>query len=65
MPATMNAVLLLGHGGFEQLVYRGGVQIPVPGPVEVVSRTYPPREIAEAQRDFLSKRHTGKIVLQP
>jgi NADPH:quinone reductase-like Zn-dependent oxidoreductase len=31
----------------------------------VVSRTYPLREIAEAQRDFLSKRHTGKIVLQP
>ena len=28
MPTTMNAVLLLGHGGFEQLVYRSGVQFP-------------------------------------
>jgi NADPH:quinone reductase-like Zn-dependent oxidoreductase len=123
MPTTMNAVLLLGHGGFEQLVYRSGVQIPAPGPDEVlvqvraagvnntnagpvvsldlrtlylkdlrclgctipepevfailvgyierreieavVARTYPLREVAEAQRDFLSKRHTGKIVLQP
>lgn len=31
----------------------------------VVARTYPLREMAEAQRDFLSKRHTGKIVLLP
>jgi hypothetical protein len=36
MPTTMNAVLLLGHGGFEQLVYRSGVQIPAPGPDEVL-----------------------------
>jgi NADPH:quinone reductase-like Zn-dependent oxidoreductase len=36
MPATMNAVLLLGHGGFEQLVYRSGVQIPAPAPDEVL-----------------------------
>ncbi len=36
MPTIMNAVLLLGHGGFEQLVYRGGVQIPAPGPDEVL-----------------------------
>ena len=36
MPTTMNAVLLLGHGGFEQLVYRGGVPIPQPGPDEVL-----------------------------
>jgi len=36
MPTTMNAVLLLGHGGFEQLIYRSGVQIPVPGPDEVL-----------------------------
>jgi NADPH:quinone reductase-like Zn-dependent oxidoreductase len=36
MPTTMNAVLLLGHGGFEHLVYRSGVQIPVPGPDEVL-----------------------------
>ena len=36
MPTTMNAVLLLGHGGFEQLVYRSGVQIPAPDPDEVL-----------------------------
>jgi len=29
----------------------------------VVARTYPLAAIADAQRDFLSKRHTGKIVL--
>ena len=38
MPATMNAVLLLGHGGFEQLVYRSGVPVPAPGPDEVLIR---------------------------
>jgi NADPH:quinone reductase-like Zn-dependent oxidoreductase len=29
----------------------------------VVARTYPLAAIADAQRDFLTKRHTGKIVL--
>jgi NADPH:quinone reductase-like Zn-dependent oxidoreductase len=32
----MNAVLLMGHGGFEQLVYRSGVKIPAPAPDEVL-----------------------------
>lgn len=31
----------------------------------VVARTYPLDRIAEAQADFLSKRHTGKLVLIP
>ncbi len=31
----------------------------------VVARTYPLREIAAAQRDFLAKQHTGKLVLIP
>jgi NADPH:quinone reductase-like Zn-dependent oxidoreductase len=31
----------------------------------VVARTYPLSAIADAQRDFLSKRHVGKIVLVP
>lgn len=31
----------------------------------VVARTYPLARIAEAQRDFLSKKHTGKLVLLP
>jgi NADPH:quinone reductase-like Zn-dependent oxidoreductase len=36
MPTTMNAVLLMGHGGFEQLAYRSSVPIPAPGPDEVL-----------------------------
>jgi NADPH:quinone reductase-like Zn-dependent oxidoreductase len=31
----------------------------------VVAKTYPLGEIAEAQRDFLSKKYTGKLVLIP
>ncbi|WRH26563.1 zinc-binding dehydrogenase [Arthrobacter sp. JZ12] len=31
----------------------------------VVSRTYPLADIAVAQEDFLSKKHTGKLVLLP
>ena len=31
----------------------------------LVSATYPLREIASAQADFLTKRHVGKIVLLP
>lgn len=31
----------------------------------VAARTYPLADIAEAQRDFLSKKHTGKLVLIP
>ena len=31
----------------------------------VVARTYPLRDIALAQTDFLAKKHTGKLVLIP
>ena len=31
----------------------------------VLARIYPMREIADAQREFLAKRCTGKIVLVP
>src|ERR1700722_16559008 len=31
----------------------------------VLAKTYPLRDIADAQRDFLAKRHLGKIVLTP
>lgn len=31
----------------------------------VVSKTYPLSEIAQAQQDFLTKKHTGKLVLLP
>jgi NADPH:quinone reductase-like Zn-dependent oxidoreductase len=32
--------------------------------VPVVDRSYPLEEICEAQRQFLEKKHIGKIVLQ-
>jgi NADPH:quinone reductase-like Zn-dependent oxidoreductase len=35
---TMRAVLLRGHGGFDQLDYRDDVPVPVPGPGEVLIR---------------------------
>jgi NADPH:quinone reductase-like Zn-dependent oxidoreductase len=38
IPATMKAVLLKGHGGFEQLEYRDDVPVPRPGPGEVLIR---------------------------
>ena len=31
----------------------------------VVAKTYPLRDIAQAQEDFLAKKHTGKLVLIP
>jgi NADPH:quinone reductase-like Zn-dependent oxidoreductase len=31
----------------------------------VVARTYPLHRIAQAQEDFLTKQHTGKLVLIP
>ena len=31
----------------------------------VVAKTYPLRDIVQAQEDFLAKRHTGKLVLIP
>jgi NADPH:quinone reductase-like Zn-dependent oxidoreductase len=36
MPATMNAALLMGHGGTDQLLYRGGVPVPIPNSDEVL-----------------------------
>ena len=36
IPQTMQAVLLTGNGGFEKLVYRSDVLVPVPGPKEVL-----------------------------
>jgi len=38
IPDTMHAVLLLDHGGFEQLSYREDVPVPEPGPDEVLVR---------------------------
>ncbi|MDW3177251.1 MAG: alcohol dehydrogenase family protein [Acidimicrobiia bacterium] len=36
LPATMHAVHLTGHGGFEKLDYRSDVSVPTPGPTEVL-----------------------------
>lgn len=38
IPATMEAVLLTGNGGFECLSYRTDVSVPAPGPGEVLVR---------------------------
>ena len=38
IPATMRAVLLTGHGGFEKLDLRNDVPVPVPGPDDVLIR---------------------------
>ncbi len=38
IPATMRAVLLTGHGGYEKLEFRNDVPIPVPGPDDVLIR---------------------------
>lgn len=38
LPLTMNAVLLNGHGGYEQLQYRSDVPVPRPGAGEVLIR---------------------------
>lgn len=37
-PATMRAVLLTGHGGFEKLELRNDVPVPLPGPHDVLIR---------------------------
>jgi NADPH:quinone reductase-like Zn-dependent oxidoreductase len=36
IPDEMIAVVLTGHGGFDKLEYRDDVQVPVPGPIEVL-----------------------------
>jgi hypothetical protein len=38
IPQLMKAVLLKGHGGFEQLEYRDDMPVPVPQPGEVLIR---------------------------
>jgi NADPH:quinone reductase-like Zn-dependent oxidoreductase len=38
IPATMHAVILTGHGGFDCIVQRDDVPVPVPGPRDVLIR---------------------------
>jgi NADPH:quinone reductase-like Zn-dependent oxidoreductase len=38
LPAAMRALLLTGHGGFDKLVLRDDVPLPVPGPDDVLIR---------------------------
>lgn len=40
LPDKMRAVLLTGHGGFEQLEFREDVPVPVPAPGEVLIRVH-------------------------
>lgn len=40
LPPTMHAVLLLGHGGYEQLAYRNDVRVPQPGAGEALIQVY-------------------------
>ncbi len=37
-PATMRAVMLTGHGGYDKLVLRDAVPVPMPGPNDVLIR---------------------------
>ena len=36
IPKTMKAVLLMGHGGLDKLVFRDDIPVPVPGPHDVL-----------------------------
>ncbi|PAQ08907.1 alcohol dehydrogenase family protein [Mesorhizobium temperatum] len=36
IPEVMTGVLLVGHGGFDKLVYRDDIPVPMPGPGEVL-----------------------------
>src|ERR1700682_5805754 len=38
LPSTMTGVLLVGHGGFDRLVYRTDLPVPIPGAGEVLVR---------------------------
>jgi NADPH:quinone reductase-like Zn-dependent oxidoreductase len=38
LPSTMSGVLLVGHGGFDRLVYRTDLPVPIPGAGEVLVR---------------------------
>ncbi len=57
---------LIGCTVLEREVFRNLVGYVERGEIKpVVARTYPLHEIAQAQEDFLAKRHTGKLVLIP
>lgn len=57
---------LLGCTFQEDAVFENLIRYIEAGEIRpVVARTYPLAEIAQAQRDFLSKKHTGKLVLIP
>ncbi len=60
IPGTMCAVLLTGHGGFDNLDYRNDVPMPRLGAGQVLIRV---ADIVAAQRDFLAKKYVGKLVL--
>jgi NADPH:quinone reductase-like Zn-dependent oxidoreductase len=74
----MKAVLLKGHGGFEQLEYRDDVLVAAPdvfgrlvGYIErgeikpLLAGVHPLAAIVLAQQEFLAKGRMGKIILVP
>lgn len=57
---------LIGCTAWDEPVFPRLVSLIESGRIRpVVARTYPLREIARAQQDFLEKRHFGKLVLVP
>jgi NADPH:quinone reductase-like Zn-dependent oxidoreductase len=57
---------LIGCTAWDEPVFPRLVSLIESGRIRpVVARTYPLREIARAQQDFLEKRHVGKLVLIP
>ena len=62
----LNDLTILGCTWQPKSAFAGLVDLINEGRVRpLVSKTYPLRDIARAQEDFLSKRHPGKLVLIP
>ena len=57
---------LIGCTFQEDMVFANLIRYIEAGEIRpVVARTYPLKDIAQAQADFLAKKHTGKLVLIP
>ena len=62
----LNDLRLIGSTAWEEPVFPALLKWIQEGKLKpAIARTYPLREIAEAQRYFMEKRHVGKIVLIP
>ena len=59
-------LMLIGCTAWDEAVFPNLVSYIERGEIRpLLERTYPLEQIADAQRDFLQKRHVGKIVLIP